>query len=328
MCAIRSQLDGYTTRGAIQPKDSSDCDRYEPIHATVGCKCKLVRLGNDALNSAAKNGRAVIVSVDESNPASPLRKNEIDLSQPNEETRFIAISHVRAEGLGNSMDSLLPLCQIRLLQTYANNLEGTETTEHVLFWIDSLCVPSNKRTKKVAVRNLRQVFTQAWAVLVLDPTIMQSTSISTDEERLSIIGTSAWPTRLWTLQEGAVAKRLFFQFRDGATKFQDLVVSGHPGLKKDSHQAKSRLLGQICLFGDDLKMEEFPRPFRYGHANEIPRPPSETHSALLLTALPADAAHVPAFCDGEGAVADSKHKTRVRQSLSDRRVHGHGNGSC
>src|SRR5262249_4904921 len=42
-------------------------------------------------------------------------------------------------------------------------------------------------------------------------------------EQLLRIKHSLWLTRLWTLQEGAVARRLYFHFRKGATQLESLL---------------------------------------------------------------------------------------------------------
>lgn len=92
---------------------------------------------------------------------------------------------------------------------------------------------------------------------------------------------SAWPRRLWTLQEGAVARRLFFQFADGAAELEELLRDAGVAVEADDDDQNPRrptsapaeesttsrprrfspILRQILFFGDDLKSPDTPSPF-------------------------------------------------------------------
>lgn len=68
-----------------------------------------------------------------------------------------------------------------------------------------------------ALTLMRKTYKDATAVLVLDSWLLESCSIQDPHVDILIkIFACDWQSRLWTFQEGALAKRLFFQLRDGA----------------------------------------------------------------------------------------------------------------
>ncbi|KAI9804773.1 MAG: hypothetical protein M1825_001141 [Sarcosagium campestre] len=94
------------------------------------------------------------------------------------------------------------------------------------FWIDTLCVPLNpKECRKNAIANMRSIYSRATRVLVLDAELMQSTTKSSPEEKLSRITCSTWIRRLWTLQEAALARSNFFQFAE-----ETVIILDDPAL--------------------------------------------------------------------------------------------------
>lgn len=140
-------------------------------------------------------------------------------------TPYVAISHVRSAGLGNLVANSLPSCQVARLQIMADEVSkslglGTD----ILFWIDTLCLPITKAQKRSAPTPVRRVFSLAKAVLVLDPPLYLHTFASS-QEALIRIRYSVWKERLWTLEEGSTAKRLFFRFSHGMVTLESLLVS-------------------------------------------------------------------------------------------------------
>src|SRR2546423_1526267 len=94
-------------------------------------------------------------------------------------------------------------------------------------WLDTLCCPVRPtEDKKLALKKMRQVYEQARSVLVLDASLQSYSTASMDAlEVLARIFTSKWLTRVWTLQEGALAKRLWFQFADKALSLAELKAT-------------------------------------------------------------------------------------------------------
>ncbi|KIW66891.1 hypothetical protein PV04_06180 [Phialophora macrospora] len=143
------------------------------------------------------------------------QRSAIELRHSQHAVAYVAISHVWSHGLGNPKENSLPRCQLARLGRMVANLypdwEGP-----VPYWIDTLCVPTHPpEARALAILNLRRTYQQADMVLVVDAHLEQvdSSSLLVPEIALYII-CSTWLTRLWTLQEGALARSLHFQFAD------------------------------------------------------------------------------------------------------------------
>jgi hypothetical protein len=93
-----------------------------------------------------------------------------------------------------------------------------------LLWLDTLCCPvAPKEAKKLSLVKMHQVYEQASIVLVLDSSLRSYSTASMDTlEVLARVFTSRWLKRVWTLEEGALAKRLWFQFADKALSLTEL----------------------------------------------------------------------------------------------------------
>jgi len=133
---------------------------------------------------------------------------------------YVAISHVWSDGLGNVARNALCRCQLLRLSELIGDLP--EPAENIVcFWLDTICVPPDAAKREnaqlKALEMMRQTYEKATAVLVLDSWLLSCTSQGkSDTEILMRIFNSLWNRRLWTYQEGALARLLLFQFRDRA----------------------------------------------------------------------------------------------------------------
>lgn len=133
---------------------------------------------------------------------------------------YVAISHVWSDGIGNLQRNALPRCQLLRLSNLVRSLQG-DYSNIVLFWVDTICVPPDAagldEAQQLALSLMRRTYEDATTVLVLDSWLLSNTC--TDKahvETLLRIFSSTWNTRLWTYQEGALAKAIHFQFSDAA----------------------------------------------------------------------------------------------------------------
>lgn len=137
------------------------------------------------------------------------------------DTPYVAISHVWADGLGSTSEEGLPTCQVARISTLARRLvpEGA-------FWIDSLCIPANKEYRKQAIKHMARTYKEADIVLVIDATIRVLCSQSEVwETNLLRIATSPWMRRVWTAQEGLLARKLYFEFSDGPVDVERAIAA-------------------------------------------------------------------------------------------------------
>ena len=79
-----------------------------------------------------------------------------------------------------------------------------------------------QKQRDFAISKLRRVYSDASKVLVIDKHLMQISSDPT-EQMMQLLG-SEWQRRLWTLQEGRLARELFVQFEEGAIAVSQLAA--------------------------------------------------------------------------------------------------------
>jgi hypothetical protein len=130
-----------------------------------------------------------------------------------------------SDGLGNPHENSLPRCQLFRLQKLVNALYPDEVRP-VRFWMDTLCVPvgeEHRDLRKRSIRLMREIYQSASSVLVLDSGIQQLSLSTTVAERAMRIYLSNWTYRLWTFQEGMLAKKLYFQLSDHAQLKDDFT---------------------------------------------------------------------------------------------------------
>lgn len=144
----------------------------------------------------------------------------LKLVESDPKVSYIAISHVWSDGIGNPNANSLPRCQLQRLNSYIRNVQTEEGSCHH-FWIDTVCVPSHsaslKEAKNLAISLMGETYKSAVAVLVLDSSLYGAPSLNKSAaENLIRAFSSRWTSRLWTYQEGVLAKALYFQFLDGA----------------------------------------------------------------------------------------------------------------
>ena len=97
-----------------------------------------------------------------------------------------------------------------------------ENDEDMLFWIDTLCCPVEPPEANAMSLNLMKVpYTSASHVLVLENSLRDLETSNLDSTEICMrIFTSGWMRRLWTLQEGALPGKLWFQFKDSARELR------------------------------------------------------------------------------------------------------------
>ncbi|KAL1641062.1 hypothetical protein SLS58_006334 [Diplodia intermedia] len=132
--------------------------------------------------------------------------------------KYLAISHVWSDGLGNQNGNSLPLCQLKRLKR-------------------------NGPGKRVVLSRMNEVYECADAVLVLDEDLLLTTIHCSKEEKLLRILLSGWTRRLWTLEEGMLArKKLLFAFRDGIEGIPEASDLGEEKVAWDTQSVLDQVL--------------------------------------------------------------------------------------
>ena len=225
-------------------------DTYEVKHVSESCQCQRITLNIQYLVSIIRKGQTPLIKLP--TPAeSRSSKYILELVEHRPDTPYIAISHVWKDGLGNPHQNALPACQIarlassiRRLPAARRNTEGgmsgflrdedpSSSTESLLIWMDTLCIPvghDHKRERVVAIQSMRRIYQEADSVCVMDADIQQSSVNAMHFRRPPVDRTElmfrfsmcGWNSRLWTFEEGILAKDAYFLLRDGIISAKDL----------------------------------------------------------------------------------------------------------
>jgi hypothetical protein len=203
---------------------------YKLSHAEEGCTCSTFEVDSQALTAVLMTDEFSLPLL-KVIPGDDLQDLRIEIVPSSPNTPFVALSHVWADGLGNPYANSLHRCQIGRLKKLIEELDissppdETQNKPVPLLWVDTLCCPAlNGPGKQASIKKLRRVYSLATAVLVLDASLfsLPSAPLHTSELLLRAY-TSPWMRRLWTLQEGALNKNLFFQFADKAIAAQAMI---------------------------------------------------------------------------------------------------------
>ncbi|KAI6910118.1 hypothetical protein KC318_g3481 [Hortaea werneckii] len=134
------------------------------------------------------------------------------------DTPYVALSHVWAEGLGNPVENALPHCQLNHVYKSVEQLRKELNLQQrkLLVWLDTLCCTvSSPKHRNMCLQQMQQIYRDATAVLVLDAQLAHFSASELDSvEICARLLFSTWMRRLWTLQEGALARRLWVQLAD------------------------------------------------------------------------------------------------------------------
>ncbi|OQV07874.1 hypothetical protein CLAIMM_12233 [Cladophialophora immunda] len=179
------------------PCERERCDHTEPM-----CICPHVTVEGSELAAALGSIGFPLVR---------LQGEAIEVVRFEPGVAYVAISHVWSDGRGNPRANALPRCQIQAIQGYVSALTGAR---NMLFWMDTLCVPLQEPLRNTAIIRMAEVYRSATQVLVLAKDMLSINLPSTPTEALCRIFCSQWASRLWTMQEAALAKELVFQFAD------------------------------------------------------------------------------------------------------------------
>ncbi|MCJ1267073.1 hypothetical protein MMC22_006958 [Lobaria immixta] len=198
---------------------------YQTVHRTGDCSCDDYVIDSQAVARILEKGALPLLRIKNSEFLDDFSVELVEC-QPN--YTYIAISHTWADGLGNPHANSLPRCQLihisNLASVVLHAAEPKLSSKHALIWFDTLCCPIKPvEAKRMALAQMKRTYQQANHVLVLDASLQIYNLESLDPvEACARIFTSGWMRRLWTLQEGSLAKRLWFQFRDSAVELHPL----------------------------------------------------------------------------------------------------------
>ena len=253
MKKLDSQRDHKGCRNELCKWSQIRKEEYKTFHVEPMCHCQHFIMKPEDLKRCLSKKCLPLLKV--TSIGNQLQEVHVEVVEYSGMEQYVAISHVWAYGMGNPFANSLPGCQMKRLgelisilrSTVAKikeqKLEENESLEkdslhsglkpklnpdsgEFYLWIDTLCCPvSPAELKTVSIELLQETYKNADYVLVLDGglTACDSRHIE-DFEVTARIFLSSWQQRLWTLQEGVLARdRLWFQFKDRPINLRRLV---------------------------------------------------------------------------------------------------------
>ena len=206
--------------------DNIKAENYQTKHVSPSCNCQFVAADLDTSSEILYNGQIPIIRLVEQQGTKCKKWDTKSSSNVavGRNHRYVAISHVWSDGMGNPNANSLPRCQLEKLQLLVDNLYRPKERP-VLFWIDTICVPVEPGLRNKAIGLMRRSYQEADKVLVIDKSILNVHLSRYPGEPLWRIFSSPWMKRLWTFQEGMFARSLYFQFGEGAIKIEHEKMS-------------------------------------------------------------------------------------------------------
>jgi hypothetical protein len=219
--------------------------RYEMRHVMADCTCSFIGPNvRDVLRVLDSDGIPLLYyqgSFESGNAKLQVKKFEQGM-------KYVVISHVWADGLGNPEGNGMVTCQIQRLTQLAGKLLDFSGGP-VFFWIDTLLIPTDEQYKayrKKAIRQMHDIYAKAYKTIVLDGDLVKHRVGPDYIETAMRITICGWMQRLWTLQEGVMSRSIYFLFQNGLQDIEDL------DLNYPAAAARSSVAGAARAFYSNL----------------------------------------------------------------------------
>jgi len=277
---------------------NADIFSYVPKHARRGCLCQPKAAPMDQIRAIIEDGGVPLIRLRGSSKTGV----RMEVTRMTAWTRFVVVSHVWSDGIGNAHTNALPECQLRRLHAHINELKPLRRTQNVdiddfnlissldtgfqpatamrpkYLWIDALCMPPggpNAFLRLRAINKLPAVYQAADRILVLDSTLEQTSVVDSDSlEQFARFSVSPWTGRSWTFQEAALASACEVQCADGT--FDAFSPQPKQRLTASTATAKKRRLAWL---------EALTRPADWISRTVLRKPETEARQLLNTSSI-------------------------------------------
>lgn len=191
---------------------------------TCDGSCPIISPSQDEVRAILVSGGLPLLKASTRRTALHSGPVELEVAEYQEGMEYTALSHIWSDGFGNPKSNSILGCQAAfLVQSIANTQEvdhGQALKDEVLFWIDTLLVPTGQvknldNAKNLALDKMLDTYQKASSILVLRIHLCQQNP-SENLEAAAELMCSKWMRRLWTLQEGVLGSgRLHVLFKCG-----------------------------------------------------------------------------------------------------------------
>ncbi|KAL9584816.1 MAG: hypothetical protein Q9212_001883 [Teloschistes hypoglaucus] len=233
--------------------------RYRTKHQRDGCQCTDFHVDLEEVIRILSRDQLPLLRI---TPGSHPDGICIDVDEATPDKKYVAISHVWADGLGNPYSNSLPQCQLQYLyestKVYFKTQVAEQSDQRVFVWIDTLLCPVEPlEAKLLALQQIKTPYVNALHVLVLDSTLQQMDVMGLSPQEICMrIFTTGWMRRLWTLQEGALPSKLWFKFKDFRVNLDAMTTKAKEEIWNkdiDKDFSQSGLIGDISIICGRLR---------------------------------------------------------------------------
>ena len=200
-------------------------------HVTPTCECIMFTPDIDKMEEILAEKKLPLLRFVTN---SDFKEGRLEVVRGEEGTKYVAMSHVWSDGLGNFEGNSMPGCQLSRIQKAIDSLYHDELAIYdsnslsIPFWMDTLLIPNDPKLEKIkkdTIINMTQIYKNANNVVVIDSEVATCSRNSDPLDILHCILLSNWLRRLWTLQEGVFAHSIHFLLSDGTTSLGALMYS-------------------------------------------------------------------------------------------------------
>ncbi|KAE9378450.1 hypothetical protein N431DRAFT_501088 [Stipitochalara longipes BDJ] len=202
-------------------------------HVTPTCQCSMFSPDIDKIKQLLRENKLPLVRfVIGQND----KGGKLEVVPGEDGTKYVAMSHVWNDGLGNFAGNDMPACQLRRIQKAVDGLYRDEHAAEdsnitsIPFWMDTLLIPNDPKLEEIkdaTIVHMTEIYKKAKDVLVIDSEVATCSLTSDSQSVLHRILLSNWLRRLWTLQEGVFAESIHFLMSDGTTSLGALMYDQH-----------------------------------------------------------------------------------------------------
>jgi Heterokaryon incompatibility protein (HET) len=195
---------------------NASLENTEPKHVDTVCGCQIVQARVDTIVEIIRADDIPVLQI----KRGPDGALELVPHAQSKGHKYVALSHVWADGLGSSSlknPNTIRNCQLDRILDRLIKLDQRDDCGELFVWIDTLCIPVDPQYQALRdsqVARMHNIYKNAYCVLVIDPdflTLRDDASIRDIGLRILM---SIWSSRLWTYQEGSVAQRVLLMSQD------------------------------------------------------------------------------------------------------------------
>lgn len=184
-----------------------------PQHTQTDCGCEIIYPPLQKMMDIIGQGGVPILRIKKESNNLVLEAEELNGAH-----KYVAMSHVWADGLGSLNSNSIFSCQLERILDRLVKLDEREHCGELFLWIDTLCIPVDpdfQDLRDSQILKMYEIYKNAHCTLAIDLDFLDMNEDAGIAEIGMRLYLSAWCSRLWTYEEGSLAQRVFLMSREG-----------------------------------------------------------------------------------------------------------------